>query len=338
MRWLIGPIELLFAAVVLGGLATSLARTVVVPRDRSSRLMRAALRTALTGARSLPPPRLSRSQRPALLDLVLPISLFVTLAGWLAGLAAGFVLLGLAVGVPADAGDLAGMLLLEQRARIDMAGRAVGLAAWASAGLVIALWAAYLPVVAAAYGRRERLVRRLSSQALLPPDAENLLIAYVPGGFGLSFNGLLAEWDAWFNDVRTSHSAYPALVAAPPAGRLCWLKAMVIMLDAAAVVDAIAPTRAVPYARALLQSGTACLSELAEQIRVTVPAMEVSLQGREEYDFPMTVERALKAGLPAERDPHRAREVFQSWRRRYAPHVSAIATYLRYDHPPIDRT
>jgi len=87
------PIELLFAAVVLGGLATSLARTVVVPRDRSSRLMRAALRTALTGARSLPPPRLSPSQRPALLDLVLPISLFVTLAGWLAGLAAGFVLL-----------------------------------------------------------------------------------------------------------------------------------------------------------------------------------------------------------------------------------------------------
>jgi hypothetical protein len=338
MRWLPRLLELLFGAVLLAGVGTSVSRTVLVPRDRSSWLMRGALRVVLASGRSLLRRPLGRRQRPALLDLVLPVTLFVTLAGWLLGLVAGFFLLSLAAGVPADADGLAGTFLFEQGAGTDSVGRVVGLAAWGTAGLVIALWAACLPAIASAYGRRERLVRRLSSQALLPPDAENLLAAYVPDESGLSFNSLLAEWDAWFNDVRTTHAAYPALVAAPPTGKLCWLKAMVIMLDTAAVVEAVAPTRAVPYARALLQSGTACLSELVGQVRVVVPPMEVSLHGREEYCFPVTVERALQAGLPAERDSHRAREAFQSWRRRYAPHASAIAAYLKYESPPDDRT
>ena len=60
----------------------------------------------------------------------------------------------------------------------------------------------------------------------------------------------------------------------------------------------------------------------------------VSLQGREECDFPDTIKTALQAGLTAERDERAAWLAFQDWRQAYAPHASAIAAHLLCYCPP----
>jgi hypothetical protein len=331
---LIAGAELVLGLIILGAALTSVARTVVVPRNRSSRLMRFALRTTLAAARAVMRPGSCEGGRPRYVDLVGPLALAAVLLVWVAGLVSGFALVAVAVGgVRADVDAVAGLLLRTRPEQAGPLGAAVAVLAWGAVGATVACFAGYLATVCAAYGRRERSVRRIASQAASPPEAEDLLAVHLRDG-SCTIGPLLAEWDRWFNDVRTTHSAYPVLVNLPRNSDLCWLEAMVIALDTAALVDALAPSAALPYARALLRSGTACLRELAGQLRVSVPAPLVSLQGREENDFPDTVNRALMAGLPAERAEQEAWRTFQDWRQAYAPHASAIAVHLLCYCPP----
>ena len=337
MRWLISAAEFALGLIILGTVLASVARTVLIPRNRSSRLVRGALRVALTAARVAVRPRCRDGGRPRFVDLVGPIAMLAVLLGWLIALLAGFVLLAVSVGgVRADVDAIAGLFLRAGAAQGSRLGQAAAVASWAAAGAVIACFAGYLATVAAAHGRRERAVRRLASQAVRPPDVDDLLAAYLRDG-ARTIDPLLTEWDLWFSDIRTTHSAYPVLVNLPRNGDLCWLEAMVIALDTAALVDALAPRTALPHARALLRSGTACLGELASQLRVAVPAPLVSLQGREESDFPDTVKTALRAGLTAERDEQEAWLAFQGWRQAYAPHASAIAAHLLCYCPPTEK-
>jgi hypothetical protein len=332
---LIATGEFAFAVIILATVATSVARTILIPRNRSSRMMRCALRAALAAARVAVRPGRRDGGHPRLVDLVGPIAMLGVLLGWLVGLVSGSVLLAVSVGgVRPNADAIAGLFLRAGAEQGSRPGQAVAVGTWAAAGTVIACIAGYLSTVAAAYGRRERAVRRLASQAVRPPDAEDLLAAYLRDG---GIDPLLTEWDLWFSDIRTTHSAYPVLVTLPRNGDLCWLEAMVIALDTAALVDALAPSAAHPHAKALLRSGTACLGELATQLRVPVPAPLVSLQGREESDFPDTVNTALKTGLTAERTEQEAWLAFQDWRQAYAPHASAIAAHLLCYCPPHER-
>jgi len=332
---LIATTEFALGWVVLGTVIGSVARTVLVPRNRSSRLVHRTLRVTLATARVAVRPGRGESGRPRAVDMVGPIAMLAVLLGWLIGLVNGFVLLAVSTGgVRADPGAIIGLFLRTDIGRSNLLGQFVAVLTWATASVVVVCFAGYLVTVAAAYGRRERTVRRLASQAVRPPDAEDLLARYLRGGSGRHIDPLLTEWDEWFSDIRTTHSAYPVLVNLPRNGNLCWLEAMVIALDTAALVDAIAPSAAMPYARALLRSGTACLDELAGQLRVAVPAPPVSLHGREESDFPDTVKTAVQAGLAAERDEQAAWLAFQAWRQAYAPHASAIAAHLLCYCPP----
>lgn len=327
-------VEFLLGTALITAVAGSVARTVLVPRDRSSRLVRGALRISLASARIAAKPGCRDGGKPRLIDLVGPAGMFAVLLAWLAGLLVGFGLLAAAAGsARGSANPLVALLLPVAAAQGGAIGQAAAIAFWLSAVAVLACFASHLGTVAAAYGRRERTVRRMATQAVRPPDAEDLIAAHLHGG-AHTVDPLLLEWDRWFSDLRASHSAYPVLANLPRNGNLCWLEATVIALDTAALVDAIAPSRAVPAARALLRSGTACLAELADHLGVAVPKSQVSLQGREEYDFFDTVNRAVAAGLPAERDEHRAWAVFQDWRQAYAPHASAIAAHLLCYCPP----
>jgi hypothetical protein len=331
---LISAGEFLLGTAMLAVVAGSVARTVLVPRNRSSRLVRCALHVSLAGARVAARPGCRDGGRPKLVDLVGPVGLAGALLCWLVGLLAGFGLLSAAAGSARGSADPLVALLIPVTAVQDGAvAQAAALGFWLAATAVVIAFGAYLAVIIAAYGRRERLVRQLAAEAVRPPDAEDLIAAYLhSGSHGL--DPLLAELNCWFNDIRTSHSAYPVLANLPRNGGLCWLEAMVIALDTAALVDAIAPSRAVPAARALLHSGTACLAELAGHQGVAVRKPVVSLHGREEYDFFDTVNRAVAAGLPAERDQQHAWAVFQDWRMAYAPHASAIAAHLLCYCPP----
>ncbi len=294
-------------ALVGGALVTgvwlSVLLTVFTPRGRPSRLVRGTLRT-LASVLVAVAGRLPRRVREPLLDLCAPLAVFTVAAIWLGVSSAGFALLD---GTPLREAE------------------------WASRGLLLAAVTAYLLRFLHAYGRRERLVARLAGSVCGPRDADALLAAYLRTGSRDHLDTLFAEWTGWMTEVESTHIAHPTLTFRRPAGDLDWLKAAVIVLDVAALTEALAPSWAPAHTRALLDTGTRCMQRLAAELCIRLPPVPVSLQGREESNFSDTLRVAHDAGLPAECDAQAAWVVFQHRRIGYAPHAYAIEARLHYE-------
>jgi hypothetical protein len=301
----------------------SVLRTTLIPRRTSSRIARwtavgtAALVTRFAG-------RLPVRLRDAAMEFCAPVSLLVMVVGWLAGLTIGFGLLGLAFGVAFDPNELARFFTL------DMGGGpgAIAILGAGSALFVLILCGVYLGQLVDAYHRRERMIIRSASRVRVVTDADKLLADHLRTGSRDSLDTFFARWADWLADIYQSHSSYPALVFHRSAGRLCWAKAALIVMDAAALVEAVAPTWAPLHTRVLLDVGSSCLQHLARHIGIVIPMMTVSLQGREERAFGDTMRLATDSGLPAERDLNCARAEFQEIRVRYAPYAVLIGARL----------
>jgi hypothetical protein len=262
--------------------------------------------------------------RERFLDMCAPLTLFLTLAGWLLAQAAAFGVMAWGwYGVPIST------LPVPRRGSAPLV-----LVGGVLTALLLCVWAVHLGRFCAAFSRRERLVARLVDQAVEPPDAEAVLADYLRTGSRDGLNGMFAEWAGWFADLRCTHVAYPALIFARPASVLCWIRAAMIVLDAAALTQAAAPGWAPPHTRPLVAGGIRCLQHLTARVGVALPRVAVSLQGREECGFTDTLLLALGAGLPAERDERQTWSAFQDLRIRYAPHATALAAHLLYPHSP----
>ncbi|MFI7700854.1 hypothetical protein [Nonomuraea sp. NPDC049480] len=293
----------LAGAVLVTVVWLSVVLTVFTPRGRPTRLVRGVLRIfaspLLAAAGRVPP-----AVREPLLDLCGPLAVLTVAGIWLGVSSAGFAL---------------------------MDGTPLREAEWASRLLMVAAITTYLLGLAAAYSRRERLVARLAGSVCNPRDAETLLAVYLKTGSRDHLDTLFAEWTGWMTEVEHSHLAHPALTFRRPAGDLDWLKAAVIVLDVATLIEALAPSWAPAHTKALLMTGTRCMRRLAAGMCITLPPIPVSLQGREERDFSDSLLLACEAGLPAERDPQEAWTVFQDLRTGYAPLAYAMETRLLYD-------
>ncbi|MET9240092.1 hypothetical protein [Nonomuraea sp. NPDC003709] len=293
----------LAGAALVAAVWLSVVLTVFTPRGRPTRLVRGVLR-AFAGPMLAMAGRVPPVLREPLLDLCGPLAVVTVAAIWLGVSSAGFAL-------------LEGTPLRE--------------AEWASRLLMVAAITTYLGHFLAAYSRRERLVARLAGSVCNPRDADTMLASYLKTGSRDHLDTMFAEWTVWMAEVEHSHLAHPALTFRRPAGDLDWLKAAVIVLDVAALIEALAPSWAPAHTKALLATGTRCMHRLTHGLCITLPPIPVSLQGREERNFSDTLLLAHEAGLPAERDPMEAWTVFQDLRTGYAPHAYAIETRLRYD-------
>nr|WP_157528414.1 hypothetical protein [Kibdelosporangium sp. MJ126-NF4]CEL18442.1 hypothetical protein [Kibdelosporangium sp. MJ126-NF4] len=302
---------------------SSVLRTVLIPRRTSSRMARWTVRLAAAAGTAVAR-RLPRRACEAVMDFCAPVSLLLMMIGWLTGLGIGFALLALAAGVAFDGDAMVRFFEL----KLDGTAGVLAVVAAVSVTVVIAVFLAHVVRFVDAYSRRERFVNRLAAQASQVPDGDRVLADHLRSGSRENLDQQFAEWAGWLADVHGSHVCYPGLVYHRPSGDLWWPHAAMIVMDAAAVVDAVAPKWAPPHTRILLDSGTACLQQLAERIGVVVPESKVSLHGREECSFGDTVELATAAGLPAERDPYQAWAAFQHTRVRYAPYAVMIGSRL----------
>jgi hypothetical protein len=272
--------------------------------------------------------RLAPGPRERAMTMAAPLSLFVLLLLWLAGHLIGCTLLAAGLdGLPVNVESLGRFFTLSTTGGT----RITGLLCWLFTIVLIGVHVVYLIVVMNAYHRRELLSARLSAEAERPPDAERILAAYVQSRSRSRLDALFADWTGWLADIRCSHVNYPALVYLRPASELCWLQAAVIMLDAAALLEAIAPSWAMPYTQALLDTGIRCLEKLSADLGIQRSTTSVSLQGREQYGFAETTRVTEAAGLPAERGPQDAWRVFQARRTHYAPYSTAIASLLLHN-------
>jgi hypothetical protein len=268
--------------------------------------------------------RLAPVRRERLLAVCAPLALFALFGVWFAGSTTGFLLIAVASGAIAPVPDGVGWLFAYD-GRINL----VGVVEAVSMTLLVAVFAVYLIRVVGAYGRRELLVARLAAQASVPSDAERLIAGYARTDSRDQLDMWFAEWADWFADIRCTHVGHPALMRFRSASDLCWLQAAVIVLDAAALVEAAAPGWAPSNTRVLLEAGSSCLQRIAATTGIVLPRSTVSLHGREQRGFADTIRMTRFAGLPVARSQQLAWEVFQRERTRYAPYAAAVAARLR---------
>jgi hypothetical protein len=324
---LVRIVAVVVAVVLAAAVWVNVLRTVFVPRHDPPRLPRWALRVyaaPLVAVGRRLPGRLGERT----LALIAPLSVFTVFAVWLACLVVAFAFAAWGVGdvelSPTGYGEFVAL-------RTRGAGVLVALLLWLSTAMLVGVFMVLLVRIVEAYARRELLVARLAAQAAEPPDAERMIAAYVRSGSRDSLGTLFAEWSAWLADIRCTHTSYPALTYYRPASELSWLEAAVTVLDTAALVEAMAPSWALPNTCGLIDTGAHCLERLGADLGIVLPRSEVSLHWREQRGFADTLRVARSAGLPVERSPQEVWRVFQDMRTRYAPYAAAIGSVLHYD-------
>jgi hypothetical protein len=297
----------------------SAARTVFIPQKSSTWVVRWPLSMLTWGglavARHLP-----RAAGERLLGICAPASVFLVLATWLAGLELSF---GLLVGILRDSDPMA-HLFIWQGGWHD-----TGVLPYAlvSVVTVVVMFAVYVAQFGSAYRRRELQMAKV----MQVPDAETLVRVLMWRNQRDHVDEAMAEWVEWLAELRSAHTTHCALVYCRPSGRRCWLELIVMLLDAAALIEAIAPKWSPPHVRMVLETGVDCLQQMTRGIGVTVHIPGVSLHGREERGFADTMRSVSSASVPVERDGQQAWTAFQDLRTQYAPFATMIAFRLLYD-------
>ncbi|MDI2130922.1 hypothetical protein [Yinghuangia seranimata] len=310
--------------VVVVGIFSSVVRTLVIPRPTPSGFTRLVQKLLHTPFQLVA----DRCRTPEAKDRVLgplaPLSILLTLVGWLLFFLVGYALLEVAVSDlgPADAAREAGSSLLTLGfASADRGAlTAVDFAAAATGPITVGLLVGYLPTLYGAYARRESEVTLLQSRTGDPPWGPEILTRYAQVDLLDSLPDLFRNWERWAAEVSESHTTYPVLVhfRSPRASRN-WLIAMLAVMDAAALQLAINPSRPQAEARLALRAGFVCLREIADSKGIPydpdpTPCAPVELSYDEFLDG---IAHMSGQNFPMERTPEEAWPQFRGWRVNY---------------------
>jgi hypothetical protein len=318
------------AAAVIGGfvvLATSLsvARTLVIPRSTPAGVSRAVDRLVDRGFRTV----LRRTDDYAVRDHVLSAQaaayLFAVLFTWMAAFLAGYSLLlwpwhASFGGACREAAS--SMFTLGFDATSTPAPTVLDILAAGTGIIAVALQIAYLPTLYAAFNRRETEVTLLGSRAGSPPWGPELL-ARTRYGMSTRIDDLpefFALWERWAADVAESHANYPVLIRfRSPQPMSSWLVGLLAVMDSAALLLALCPSRDRLEPRLALRMGFTALRQIGVAVGLRVewdpdPDADLLLP----YDdYAAGVQRLIDVGFPIERSAEEAWPHFRGWRANY---------------------
>jgi len=323
---------------LLGLTAASVITTFLIPRATRTRL-NDLLAAAVNRFFWLLTARIDDlARRERVLAAGPPAFLLGLLGTWLACLLLGFalVLWPLAGGFPAALRESGSALFTLGFAVPAAPGSVAVVFVAAASGLaVLALLISYLPLLYAAYNRRETLVAMLEALAGAPPWGPELLARQALIDNSETLPGLYARWTEWAADLSESHVSYRTLVYfRSPDPATSWLLSLLAVLDAAALHLALNPGSAPYEARPLLRVGYLTLRKLARNLGMAVPGdpspgdpIELT---RAEFDE--AVRWLRDAGWRAERSADDAWPHFHGWRVNYESAAYQLARHL--DLPP----
>jgi hypothetical protein len=196
---------------------------------------------------------------------------------------------------------------------------------------VVAAQIGYLPTLYAAFNRRETDVTLLGSRAGTPPWGPELLARTKWGIYGDrdDLPEFYAIWERWAADVGESHSNYPILMRfRSPQPMSSWLIGLLAVMDSAALLLALAPSRERIEPRLALRMGFTALRQMASAVGIPVdhdPDPDADLQLTYE-EFADGVQRMIDVGFEVERTAEQAWPHFRGWRANY----ESIAYSLAY--------
>src|SRR5262249_7780492 len=143
--------------------------------------------------------------------------------------------------------------------------------AGASGLALVALLISYLPVLYAAFNRREIAVTTLEALAGSPPWGPELLARQALIGDVAYLPKVYERWTEWAADIAASHTNYRTLVFfRSPDPQTSWLLGLLAVLDAAALHLALNPGTAPAEARPLLRVGYITMRKLARNLGILV--------------------------------------------------------------------
>ena len=316
----------------------SIIGTLIVPRPVSSWLTRWVDRSVNWVFRRLTGAITDHQRRDQVLASQAPATLLAQLIAWLVISFLGYMLLLW----PFEAGGIASAFTVAGSAMFTLgfavphgpAPAAIVFIAAATGLVIVALQIAYLPVLYAAFNRRETEVALLNARAGVPSWGPELLSrTHYALGSGVStintLPDLYAQWERWAADVAESHATYLPLVRfRSPRPLSSWVTALLAVLDSAALILALSPKNApVVPARLCLRSGFLCFGDVARAMDLKVPAEPdpsagISLTYQE---FADAVTRMRKVDFPIEREPEEAWPDFVGWRVNYEQAAYAVA-------------
>jgi hypothetical protein len=196
---------------------------------------------------------------------------------------------------------------------------------------VVAAQIGYLPTLYAAFNRRETDVTLLGSRAGSPPWGPELLARTKWGIYGDrdDLPEFYALWERWAADVAESHSNYPVLMRfRSPQPMSSWLVGLLAVMDSAALLLSLVPSRDRLEPRLALRMGFTALRQMAGAVGIPYtedpdPDAELQLSFEE---FKAGVQRLTDVGFEFERTPEEAWPHFRGWRSNY----ESIAYTLAY--------
>ncbi|MEU5432253.1 hypothetical protein AB0G73_02620 [Streptomyces sp. NPDC020719] len=311
-------------AVIVLGIFSSVLRTLVIPRPTRSGfthiVQRLVHRPFQLVADRLP----YAEAKDRILAPVAPLSIVVTLMGWLACFMVGYALLEAAVSdlpvrdAMVESGSSLFTLGFASGTRVTL--NVIDFCAAATGPVVIGLQVGYLPTLYGAYQRRETEVTLLQARAGSPPWGPEILARYAQVEMLHSLTELFRNWERWSAEVSESHTTYPVLLhfRSPKASRN-WLIALLSVMDAAALRLAFNPSQPQPEVRMALRAGFVCLRDIADMRGIPYdrdphPDDPVHLTYE---DFLHGVARMADQGYPMERTPEEAWPHFRGWRVNY---------------------
>ena len=179
---------------------------------------------------------------------------------------------------------------------VDVLAAATGL-------VVVALQIAYLPTLYSAFNRRETEVTLLTARAGTPPWGPELLVR-TRYGVAVRSDDLPAfynRWERWAADVAESHSNYPVLIRfRSPQALSSWLVGLLAVMDSAAMLLALCPSRDRIEPRRAIRMGFTALRQIGIGLGMAAdpdPDPDAEIQLRFE-DFAAAVEHAAPRRLP----------------------------------------
>lgn len=330
LRWL----GVVVAIIMIASTSASVIRTLVIPRARLGRVGKTVDRVVDAMFRLIAHRVTDYAERDELLAGQGAVYLVALLATWLAGYLIAFALLlwptthhiGFAFREAGSSMFTLGFALPSGNTStaVDVLSAAFGLS-------VIAAQIGYLPTLYSAFNRRETEVTLLGARAGSPPWGPELLARTKWGIYGDrdDLPQLYAAWERWAADVAESHSNYPVLIRfRSPQPMSSWLVGLLAVLDSAALLLSLAPSRDRLEPRLCLRMGFTALWQMGQAVGIPVdvdpsPDSELSLTFDE---FREGVRRMTDIGFEIERTPEEAWPHFRGWRVNY----EAVAYRLAY--------